>query len=61
MKSTPKPCLTPRTSVSYLGQVGYECNQVGRDSETGEEYDIPINAAYNHHHGSTLMSSVSQY
>ncbi len=58
MEGTALPAeIVARFRNKTMAVVGYECNQVGRDPETGEEYAIPINAAYNHHHGATLMST----
>jgi len=58
MEGTPlPPAIVQRFKGKVMAVAGYECNQVGADPETGEEYDIPINAAYNHHHGATVMST----
>ena len=58
MEGTPLPPeIVSRFRNRTMAVVGYECNQVGRDPETGEEYAIPINAAYNHHHGGVLKST----
>lgn len=58
MEGTPLPPeIVARFQNKTMAVVGYECNQVGRDPDTGEEYAIPINAAYNHHHGAFLKST----
>ena len=56
MEGTPlPPAIVERFKNKTMAVVGYECNQVGEDAD-GNEYPIPINAAYNHHHGATLQS-----
>lgn len=53
------PAIVERFRNKTMAVVGYECNQVGEDAD-GKEYPIPINAAYNHHHGATLKSNNAQ-
>jgi hypothetical protein len=57
MEGTPlPPDIVSRFNKKTMAVVGYECNQIAETAD-GKEYPIPINAAYNHHHGSYLKSS----
>ena len=51
------PQIVKRFRNKTMAVVGYECNQLGRTAD-GREYAIPINAAYNHHHGSYVKVQI---
>lgn len=56
MEGTPLPPeIVRRFTNKTMAVVGYECNQIAEIPD-GTEYAIPINAAYNHHHGALVKS-----
>jgi len=48
------PAVVQKYDGKTMAIVGYECNQVMKDPAGGPDIPVPINAAYNHHHGAVI-------